>query len=709
MENTTDDGVDVYTFFDSTTWGVFYAYNQVLVILTIVVSSYFIAKEVKLEYTSYKFQNDIHTKLGHISIAIGGLHKKYKYQRNKTSRNSQPYNKVKDLTPEMVIDTIDVKFNEMQQILENHKHQLKNQVLKMTEKAQEKEKRQKKDDSPGLTSGLHRIASNVPSGTELTLAGIVGSDETEHKTEVRQDDLGLTTQMSKEICSKDIEKTRAEIHPIVSKYITSKHNPNTNEKQGLKKFLSVVWSIRKIMFMASSHVFDTASDIALAVEWYILYQKQEFDETGTFLNEYNLDMRAMFFCCISIILYYRLSSSWEIYKFTHSFSDTFLQFLFDFYLIKLIYINVFKMKSYSPLKILRIMRSIEGQNESGFQSIVTMVFLIKTNFGQFGDNSNIIPILSFIFSFWSLNSRFIFLDFNHLKPNAQAVGLNVNDLNCTEINIWYIFHALFRLIEVLFSILVISLIWVQIGLGWVVVVIVSLYLWLVLQQKLRGNGLVFHNNFLAKLMVFDISQICVGFNLKAYYPYGKYSSRAARLLFLCLGCWLLFVRVLLCCVIGLHSYSEGGNTDKNDATFYCIMCSIILIFIWFIMFFVAIQCYINRDRTFVSRTGSNVLNGFDIIKSDDRESIIFCKELNIDVFTYPNYKKYDSGLNKPNNVLESMIISGDIENYTVIEEWFNCSGMKHKMKCDFVHFLKQLPWDGYTMRKLVYNCNSLDS
>ena len=70
------------------------------------------------------------------------------------------------------------------------------------------------------------------------------------------------------------------------------------------------------------------------------------------------------------------------------------------------------------MKILKVMRSIEGNNESTFQSILTMVFLIKTNFGEFDSDDGIsssaaIAIFSFAFSFWSLSSRFIFLDFNH--------------------------------------------------------------------------------------------------------------------------------------------------------------------------------------------------------------------------------------------------------------------------------------------------------
>ena len=272
---------------------------------------------------------------------------------------------------------------------------------------------------------------------ELGLEAIVNSNEmkecNDKQNVANQNEIFNTTMLPASIQLFALEK-------IIVQYVSreiSKHDLNTHKKDGFKKFLGVLWDIRKIMFMAFNHVFDTASDIALAIEWYILYKKQLND--ATFLSEYNIDMTTMLFCCISIILYYRISSSWEIYKFTHSFMDVFLQFLFDFYLIKLIYVNVFKMKSYSPMKILKLMRSIEGQNESGFQAITTMVFLMKTNFGEFTQGSGILPILSFTFSFWSLTSRFIFLDFDDLKPNAQTVGTNMNNFSLNNINIWYIF------------------------------------------------------------------------------------------------------------------------------------------------------------------------------------------------------------------------------------------------------------------------------
>ena len=209
-----------------------------------------------------------------------------------------------------------------------------------------------------------------------------------------------------------------------------------------------------------------------------------------------------------------------------------------------------KKKTHSSMKILKIMRSIEAQDESAFQSILTMVFLIKTNFaiGEFDSYKDInlslmipvIAILSFVFSFWSFYSTIIFLDFDNLQANAQTLTHNKDYFKFSEINGWYIYHILWRFMEVVCSILIFSLIWVILG-GhgmWLAIFVVTLYLWLIIQCKCIGCGFVLYQKyFLRQLMLFDIYEICVVFNLHKYIPYSKMHSHRVRFFsFLVLGC-----------------------------------------------------------------------------------------------------------------------------------------------------------------------------
>ena len=741
-----NNNLNVNTFFDSSEWGVFYGYNQIIIVLTILISSYFLAKDIKLDYKCYQFLKDIYSKVGYIYIAIDGLQRKSKHKDNTnitTTHSHSNHNvNVQNITFEMVMNLIDVKCDEMILLVENIRNYFKNKVIIIATKDNSTAAKHYSK-TISLSYGGNVTGQNTRTGDDAGLVhndklnkietatsplrlAILSSanDETKAKEIMLSDDLELELNLELELEDENVTKQEekqtssinASLDNVITEYVSheiDKYDLNKNKKDGFKKFLKILWDIRKIMFMVFSHVFDTASDVALAIEWYILYQRQLNDEN--YFDPYDIDMTAMFWCCISIILYYRTSSSWEIYNFSHSFVDVFFQFFFDFYLIKLIYINVFKMKSYSPMKILKIMRSIEGQNESGFQSILTMVFLIKTNFWEFGNgdgSSGVIAIFSFIFSFLSLTSRFIFLDFHNLQPNAQTFGINVNDIHCRDINVWYVFHLIFRLIEVLFSVLMFSLIWVVFGGIWLVVVVAGLYLWLALRSKLLGFGFVMvQSNFWGRLLVFDIRQILVVFNFEGYHPYSILSSRTARLLlFLLLGCWLLFARVLLCCMFAtMYNHNSNNINSDDDTTVLCIIISIILIFIWLWMFVLAIKFYINRDDTIRAHTASNELNGIDIIKSNDQESILFCKELGIDVFRHKNYKKYHTSANMANNVLDAMIISNDIDNYLIIEEWYYNIGMKQKIGYDFVDFIKNsLEWNVHTIQKLLLNCDSLD-
>ena len=745
---TQTDSFEVYTFFDSQTWGFFYGYNQIIIILTILISSYFLAKEIKLYFQCYKFLKNIYSNLAYICIAINGLKKKYKYKDDISKIKS--YNKVKNITIEMVIDVIDSKCDEIHQLVDCIKNYFKTRVSKMIEKEMKKGKdfnsilltKETKVSDETVATGIQLSSPSTKNdNTEIKMieTTIVFDNEMENKQDIRLNgtESTKTTQtvtkkvLANGLCEehelhkkKDNGERLSVVDEVISEYVSSeicKYDLSSNKKDGFRKFCGIVWDIHKIMFMTFSHIFDTASDVALAVEWYILYMKQLNDKT--FFKKYNIDMETMFFCCISVILYYRIISSWQIYKFSHSFKDVFLQFLFDFYLIKLIYVNVFKMKSYSPLKYLKIIRSCEGSNESGFQAILTMVFLIKTNFGEFGTRNNSsssysanIAILSFIFSFWSLTSRFIFLDSIHLKTNAQTLGINVNSFKLSEINIWYIFHLLFRLIEVLFSILMISLIWVIFGGEWIVIIVFVLYLWLMIIDKFEGRPIrVLRGNLLTHLMIFDIVRITVAFNLPRFNPYIRLNTRFAQLsLFTCLGLWIWLMRILLCIIIvTLYDFDKFGNGDNlhNDATSFCVIFAIGLIFVWFLMLICSIKYYINRDFH-IAMQQNNYLSGIDAIKVNDEESIIFCKELGIDVFRHYNSKnksKYDTAYNIANNVLDAMLMSNEIANYSIIQEWYYDIGMKKKMGCDFEHFLTQwLEWNADTIRRLVANCDSLD-
>ena len=111
-------------------------------------------------------------------------------------------------------------------------------------------------------------------------------------------------------------------------------------------------------------------------------------------------------------------------------------------------------------------------------------------------------------------------------------------------------------------------------------------------------------------MIFDVGQIRIGFNLNVYDPYNRLIGPCSQLLFFFLACWLLIVRVVLCVVIVIM-YKH----DNDNATSICIILSIVLICVWFIMFVLAIKFYIHRDDTTSgARTATTKLNHYKLKK-----------------------------------------------------------------------------------------------
>ena len=247
--------------------------------------------------------------------------------------------------------------------------------------------------------------------------------------------------------------------------------------KGLKAFFKTIWQLRSLLVSCVAHFFDTATDIALVIEWYNLYQLQSnaqleqdniynnnnsnMDNVGelpNYLRSSNINMKTMFICGLLVLIYYRLTSAYTVYKLSHSKMDSILQFIFDFYLIKAIYINIYKMKSYEPLSFVKIIRGFEGDTESAFQAILSLLYLIQINETQG------IAVLSFITSLYSLISRYIYADRSYIKLDAHGSKIEFEDLW----PIWKIFgkiskswlkHIIFRILDVSTNVIMVSLAW----------------------------------------------------------------------------------------------------------------------------------------------------------------------------------------------------------------------------------------------------------
>ena len=161
---------------------------------------------------------------------------------------------------------------------------------------------------------------------------------------------------------------------------------------GIKSFLRNIFSFRKLLMPSFTHIFDTATDVALVLEWYNLSQCQKNDPT--YLEGMNI--KIYFYISLSIMIYYRIASSIVIYNFSKMVSDVFIQFVFDFYLFKIIYYNLYRFHSFEAHAIIHIVRGLEGSTESIFQSVLTLVYMIELY--KINSDIDILALVSFLFS-----------------------------------------------------------------------------------------------------------------------------------------------------------------------------------------------------------------------------------------------------------------------------------------------------------------------
>ena len=363
-------------------------------------------------------------------------------------------------------------------------------------------------------------------------------------------------------------------------------------------------------------------------------------------------------------------------------------------------------------------------HKSSFQAILAMVFLLKTNFSSYKLDglSNIIPILSLVFSIWSLISRFIFLDKSFVKEKAQTAGFTLFDvLNCTwynKINLWYVFHLYFRAFDVLSGIVIFSLVWVVFGGKWLAWFICTLCVHQIMKRictdecdcyEIKTNLIAWisMSGFVTELLTQDLLLDYRFERLDHIMFFGWFSScKFIQIpLFLVLECHVVWMRVL----IFLYMLVELWYHDHslNSATETMIYIGACLCVVSSIMHLIYMKSY--GIRKFLHSRGA--LNIFDIIGRNETESIQFCKHLNFDIFSKQRYRQRLPNLHSPRNILDAMIMSNNFDNYLIIKEWYNnVNSHVDKKFPDFDKYLESLVENSNETQIvfLLFCCNEID-
>ena len=394
-----------------------------------------------------------------------------------------------------------------------------------------------------------------------------------------------------------------------------------------------------------------------------------------------------------------------MYIFTQSRSDALLQLIFDFYLIKLIYVNIVKMHSYKPLGIVKIFRGIEGSHESAYQAILTMVFLIKTDFAGISSDS-VIPLFSLIFSLWSLSSRFISLDEYNFPDMTFSIGLTCHDIKESDgigdlwnlLNDGYIFHVVFRCLEVVLSILLLSLFWTQIGgFGFAIsmmivctLVVISNF---VLDWDLEGTWRNrVYTEFLQPILTVSVVFLCYWFQNRA-----NEDTIFAKIITACVTFWLFVLRLGILFTLVL----DNTSIKSTDSIYILFVLTCILYLIVSSMACVAGKYYdFDYDRaSILDRLDFKRLETLCQIRSQNMINILFCRQLNLDI-------KFNDEYSEP---IWQHIVDDDSFALKFYCDWYYSKNIKRNSKSGdtYIHDFLRLVEAKMTLNKMVYACMAI--
>ena len=144
--------------------------------------------------------------------------------------------------------------------------------------------------------------------------------------------------------------------------VLSIHIHKTEEYENKKDFIKAVWARRGIYGQILVHLYDTATDIGVLVEWgRLAYDNQDYE---------SLDMHIMFWTSIGFLIFYRfLSSIFAIVAARNTFSSASILFrdfclgIWDFYIIKTVYESL-KFRHQEPTPQQKAIQLLESIFES---------------------------------------------------------------------------------------------------------------------------------------------------------------------------------------------------------------------------------------------------------------------------------------------------------------------------------------------------------
>eukprot|EP01083_Nonionella_stella_P022868 63196_1 len=243
------------------------------------------------------------------------------------------------------------------------------------------------------------------------------------------------------------------------------------EHDSKKSFVSALWKKRGIYGQIFIHVYDTATDIAVMVEWYLLAEQERNAQTPED-NVESLDMNALFWTTVAFLIIYRVISiclgcgsavadgeSWWIILI-----DGCCLGLLDLYIIKTVYQSI-KDEDTEASPRQKMIQLTESIFESLPQVVLQSVFVIRSwndddVDGLRYDNSIELVAMSLVASLFSISNKYCWVDRDAVVEECRDAHLSTK---CPCVNPLYVLRIIWRFSYITTRFCILSLVWSVMG------------------------------------------------------------------------------------------------------------------------------------------------------------------------------------------------------------------------------------------------------
>eukprot|EP01083_Nonionella_stella_P072964 196973_1 len=263
----------------------------------------------------------------------------------------------------------------------------------------------------------------------------------------------------------------------------------TEEIKEKKDFFTTLWRRRRIYGQVVVHLYDTATDIGVLIEWAILaYDTHDYE---------SIDMRSLFYTSLGFMIAYRficafvgvMAQDYDHTGFNKKsyWVDGFLGFL-DIYIIKVVYITLREQRN-EPKARQKMIQLLESIFESLPQVVLQSVFIIRS----WNDEILIKQVatiylvgISLVASLFSIVNKFAWLDQASVKTEGQTFKCNPKYFKSSfdHANWWYLVRIVWRFSFVMTRFCILSLIWSVLGGAFLGIFLLISYLYWVIAFKI---------------------------------------------------------------------------------------------------------------------------------------------------------------------------------------------------------------------------------